>query len=84
MTWKKRVDGNHALIVQTLRKCGWLVADTSRLSGWCDLVAYKPGLGTKLIEVKDGKGTLTPAQLKLRADGWPIYVIRSVEDAVAL
>jgi len=84
MSYARRVDAPHKLITEALRKCGWLVADTSRLKGWCDLVAYKPGPGVKLIEVKAPKGKLTAAQLKLRAEGWPIYVVRTLEDALAL
>lgn len=82
--YARRVDRPHKAITEALRKSGWLVADTSRLKGWCDLVAYKPGQGVKLIEVKTPTGTLTAKQIALRADGWPIYIVRSVEDAVQL
>jgi hypothetical protein len=37
-----------------------------------------------MVEVKTAKGTLTPRQQELLEDGWPIVVVRTVDEAVAL
>lgn len=83
MTYAKRVDRNHGEIIQALRACGWLVYDTSRLAGFCDLVAHKQGR-TVLVEVKTAKGKPTKAQLALAMMGWPVRTVRTIWDAVNL
>ena len=50
---RKRVDANHAAVVETLRKAGWRVKDTSRYEHFVDLMAVKPGR-LLFVEVKDG------------------------------
>jgi Holliday junction resolvase len=83
MTFARRVDGTHAEVMQALRACGWLVADTSRLRGFVDLVAQKPGR-TLLIEVKTATGKPTEAQRRLVQGGWWIVTVRSAEQAAQL
>jgi len=41
MAWARRTDDTHGPIMAALRLCGWGVIDTSRMSGFCDLVAWK-------------------------------------------
>jgi hypothetical protein len=49
-------DKNHKHIADTLRRCGWIVLDTSWSRGkLLDLIAYRPGPNVRFIEVK-GKG----------------------------
>ncbi len=83
MSYARRVDRTHAEVMNALRKCGWLVQDTSRLKGWCDLTAARAGR-VLLIEVKTLKGKPTSAQLELIAAGWPILTVRSADEAAKL
>lgn len=83
MIWARRVDSTHANIIGTLRATGWAVADTSRLSNFADAVAHKHG-DVRLIEIKTGNKPLTSSQLKLIAQGFPVYVLRCREDALEL
>ena len=52
MTYARKVDANHSLIVKTLREMGCSVFDTSRVAGgFPDLVCGKNGK-TALVEIK--------------------------------
>ena len=85
MTYGRRVDGNHAEVIDALRKSGWLVHDVSRMPGFVDLVAYHRGRGVlKLIEVKMAKGKLTALQTLMRQEGWPVVVVHGREEALLL
>jgi len=73
-------DMNESAIVEALRDAGYLVSE----GGWiCDLIVYDPNNGGRLflLEVKAPKGRLTPLQEGAIEQGWPIKVVRSVEDA---
>lgn len=84
MRRRARVDANHGEIRDALRKCGWLVMDTSACGGGVpDLLVWKPGR-VLLVEVKVRKGTYTPAQKKAIDQGWEFVTLRSVDDALAL
>lgn len=83
MTFARRVDANHRLITEALRKAGWYVIDTSRLRNFVDLVAVKHGRAV-FVEVKTDRGKLTESQCKLSMGGLPIRIVRSVDDAVNL
>jgi len=63
MTYAKKVDANHSLVVKTLREMGCSVFDTSSVGrGFPDLVVSRKG-ATVLVEVKaDAKSKFTPAQ----------------------
>jgi hypothetical protein len=78
----RKRDANEPGIVQALERCGLRVARAS-MPGFPDLVVYGPRIGVRLLEVKSKSGTLTPAQVQHTVDGWPVFVVRSVEDALA-
>ena len=63
MTYAKKVDANHSIIVKTLRELGCSVFDTSSVGrGFPDLVVSRKG-ATALVEIKaDIKSKFTPAQ----------------------
>lgn len=83
MRYAAKVDVVHRAIVDTLRQCGWRVAETHRLPGFVDAVASKGDM-TRLIEIKSGNEPLTDSQRKLIQDGHPVYVLRCPEDALSL
>ena len=64
MTYAKRVDSNHSLVVKTLRELGCSVFDTSSVGrGFPDLVVSKGA--TALVEVKrDATAPYTKSQLE--------------------
>jgi hypothetical protein len=68
MTYAKKVDANHSIIVKALRDMGCSVFDTSRVAGgFPDLVVSRRGVSGKgntvLVEIKaDVKSKYTPAQ----------------------
>ncbi len=90
MPMPKRVDNNHAAIVQALRQVGCVVLDVHALPGCLDLlVAYRGAL--TLLELKDGAKPayarrLTEAEQEtirlLAAVGVEAAVVNSVEDAL--
>jgi Holliday junction resolvase len=63
MTYAKKVDANHSVIVKTLRELGCSVFDTSSVGrGFPDLVVSRKG-ATALVEVKaNAKSKFTPSQ----------------------
>lgn len=81
-----RSDGNKKEIVAALESKGWDVFDTGDVgNGFPDLVVRHPYLHkVVLVEVKTKTGKLEPKQQRLIADGWPIVVVRNVEEALAL
>lgn len=72
-------DSNEAPIVNALRDAGYLVTE----AGWiADLLVWDANRERMfLLEVKAAKGKLTPLQEDAIAMGWPIRIVRSVEDA---
>ena len=78
-------DANEKAIVETLRKCGFLVQHIDQGGGVPDLLVCAGGR-VVLLEVKDGpKKKLTPAQQKWHAqwEGAPVFVVDSIESALA-
>jgi len=72
-------DKNEPEIVQALRKNGWLVLYLDKF----DLLAFDPQTKRlRMLEVKTETGALKPSQGKLLADGWPLEIIRTAEDAL--
>ena len=85
MTYAKRVDSNHSLVVKTLRELGCSVFDTSSVGrGFPDLVVSKGA--TALVEVKrDATAPYTKSQLEFLKN-WQGTVCRihDVQDALNL
>lgn len=80
-----RSDSNTKPIVQALKMSGWLTLDLRDCGNGCpDLVIWRADKGVRLIEIKTEKGTLEPKQQALIDAGWPIRIVRSVEDALEL
>lgn len=80
-----RLDTNHREIAAALTAVGWKVKSTAALGdGFPDLICAR-GHEIRLVEVKSGKGKLTQDQIKFHVvDGWPVSIIRSVEEALDL
>lgn len=87
MSYARRVDANHSIIVKALRELGCSVFDTSRVAGgFPDLVVGKNGK-TILVEIKaDEKAKFTPAQemFMLNWHGSAVARIDSVDAAIRL
>lgn len=75
-----RSDGNQAEIVRALRKLGYRVRSLQHVGGGMpDLLVCRRGQ-LELIEVKAGNGKLRQSQLAFQAEGWPVRVVRTVEE----
>lgn len=77
-------DANERQIVETFRALGCLVA---RLDQPVDLLIYVPMARDQrmhLVEVKVPGGQLNDNQQGFVALGWPVHIIRSVDEALAL
>lgn len=74
-------DGNEKPIVTKLREHGYLVMYLNEF----DLLVSAPlRKQVWMIEVKTEDGELKESQKKMIADGWPLHIVRSVEDALAV
>lgn len=89
MRTRARVDGNHRAIVKALRRVGCNVLDLSRVGAGCpDLLVscrrrgHLPSL--LLMEVKTARGRLTADQQNFEAQGWAVFVVRSVDEALKI
>lgn len=86
MRLRARVDTNHAEIVKALRKVGCSVYDLSRVGkGFPDLlVSFRNGnrRDLALLEIKAHRGRQTKAQLAFEAQGWIVYLVRTVDEAL--
>jgi hypothetical protein len=82
MRRRARTDDNQAAIVAALRQLGCEVADLSGVGdGLPDLLVLRGGK-LHLFEVKTATGKLRPQQQAFQAKGWPVQVVRSVDEAV--
>ena len=80
---RRRTDKNHAAIAAALTAKGCRVIDLSAVGKGCpDLLVLEPTGRLRLIEVKNptGRDRLTDAQRDRIAEGWPIEVVRSLDD----
>lgn len=88
-----KVDRNHSEVVNALRLVGCNVQDLSKVGDGCpDLLIGIPTV-RKLVfaEIKDGakppcERRLTDAQVKWHArwNGYPVHIVESVSDALAI
>lgn len=79
----RKRDANEPQIVRALEQIGVAVQKISA-PGFADLICWHPHEGLRLLEVKGLKGKLTPLQIEHRQDGWPVCIVRSVADALAI
>lgn len=87
MSYARRVDANHSLIVKTLRELGCSVFDTSRVAGGFPDLVVGVNRVTCLVEIKaDEKAKFTPAQeaFMLNWQGSTVARIDSVDAAIRL
>ena len=80
----KRVDANQKSIVEALRQFGATVFDTHEVGhGYADICVGFKGMNY-LFEIKTECGKLTKAEQEFRGSwrGAPIYIIRSIDDAI--
>ncbi len=81
---RKRLDSNHAEIVQAFQQLGYLVQSTAGIGGgFPDLVVSLQGKVT-LVEVKAQKGTYTIGQKTFTERGWKVATVRNLDDVLAL
>ena len=80
-----RLDKNHHELAEALRSMGWKFKSTAALGdGFGDGIVQR-GYETKIVEFKSARGRLTTQQRKMvDREGWIIYVLRSLEDALNL
>jgi len=71
-------DGNEPGIIAALESMGCMV---HRMDTPVDLLVLHRGT-VHLVEVKAKRGTLTKDQ-RLFVEGWPVTVLRSVDDAIS-
>ncbi len=82
-----QTDRNQSRIVKALRECGVRVHVCSAFGGgFPDLLCWRPAVGYRLLEIKDGslppsRRTLTGAEQDF-AGVFPVAVVLSVEDAM--
>lgn len=76
----RKRDQNEAGIVTALRQCGALVIRLSERGAPDLLVLWRGDLF--VLEVKSRLGGTTVAQDDTFAAGWPVYLVRSVEQAL--
>ena len=70
--------------MHAMRKCGWLVHDTSSQgNGFPDLVCARNGV-VVLVEIKFARGKLTSDQVAFIDNGWPVTIVRTVDDVMSL
>ena len=79
----RKRDSNEAQIVDALRREGAFVMRAS-IDGGPDLLVLWRGTATivYLMECKGDAGTPTAAQRRTALEGWPIYTVRSPEEAL--
>lgn len=78
MTYARRTDTTQAAIVDALRDVG---AQVLILGGAIDLLVWYQG-EVYPMDPKSPGGTLTATQKRLVAQGWPVKLPRTVEEAL--
>ncbi len=94
MRRKARRDDNHAAVVNALRMVGCNVQDLASVGNGCPdiLLGIPTTRELVLFEIKDGKKP--PSKRKLKEDtqvpwhrewsGYPVHIVESVSDALAI
>lgn len=79
----RRTDGNLSELVGAARAAGFLVYVTN--DALCDLTVQfrgKHGTHSEIWECKNKDGKFTPRQEELRAAGWQIRTVRTIDDVI--
>ena len=85
MRRRARTDANQSAIVEALRAVGWKVQSTATIGGGFPDLVVSRGHDVRLVEVKQARGTLTADQQAfIVRDGWPVTIVRSVDEALSL
>lgn len=85
MRRRGKVDGNQKEIVEALRAVGWRVLSLADIGKGCPDLLIARGYDVRLVEVKQPKGKLTvDQQAFIVRDGWPVSIVRTVEEALSL
>jgi hypothetical protein len=81
----RKVDANHAAIVDAARQCGCDVLDIHQLGhGYPDLVIFR-GQRAWMVEIKEGKGRLTEDERSFSATlKTDVHVVRTIADVLTL
>lgn len=69
-------DAIEPFVIGEARRQGWLVMQLDSV----DLLCFRRGV-FMVVEVKTGNAPLTGHQKRLVSEGWPLVIIRSVEEA---
>lgn len=93
MSYARRTDANHSVVIEALRRCGWFVLDCSRVGhGFFDAIVCRRGR-VVFAEIKDGtkpasRQRLTASEGAMHEDfrraGAEVVILRSVEEAIRL
>ena len=87
MAYARKVDRNHAAILEALRAAGWHCHDTSALPLFVDAIVARRGR-VELVEIKAPKGKVSEKQAAVHqaflAAGVTVKVLRDIQDAVRL
>ena len=78
-----KIDQNQPIIIEALEAAGAKVLNLSRLGGGVPDLLVTVGQRFSFAEVKYGREQLLPAQEDFAKD-WPVRVLRTPEDAIAL
>lgn len=79
-----KVDANQREIVAALRKAGCRVLSLAPLGKGCPDLLVDSAQGLMLLEVKTRTGKATADQERFYEAGWPVFLVRSAADALAL
>ena len=84
MSYARRTDSTHKVVVEAFRAAGWHVLSTFRLPNAPDLFVAKAGR-TVAVEVKGPKTKVSAGQQSWHAD-WPgeTAIVRTVQDVLDL
>lgn len=79
-----KIDANHVELTEAMRKCGYLVRSTAAVGrGFVDAIAFRHDR-VYLVEFKGEKGRLTPDQEAFIAEGWPVHIVKNIDDVLTL
>lgn len=77
--WNARRDATEKGIVDALEAVGALV---QRHDAFDLLVFYKPSQRLTMLDVKTSRGRLTRNQEQMIANGWPLQIVASIDEAL--